>query len=324
MIARSLDVDGDRRRLARAGVNAIRAARPPALLSALLIALGPAAHAACVIERRGEVVPDLSRGVPVVAAAADGVEAPFILDTGAARSVLTETAVRQVGAALDEWAAMTMRGVGGLVRHRVARLRTLTLGGAPLHRRSAANDMSMAVVPELPSGGGPPVSGLLGADYLESYDLAWESGGGRLGLYRVGGCSGRFLPWTEPYDVLAAEPAPAGWLIVPASVGGRPLRALIDTGAAQSVLTRSGAVRLHVPSGAAGPPLDGIGPHPVGAEPRPFAALRIGTETIASARLLVAADLVITGVDLVLGADLLFGRRVWLSYATAQVFLGRP
>ena len=133
--------------------------------------------------------------MPVVSAIANGRSAAFVLDTGAARSVLAEAAVARLSLPLDEWAAMTMRGVGGGVRHRVAHLRSLTLGGAALHRRSVAGDMSMAVVPALPFAGEKPVSGLLGGDYLHGYDLVWRPEERRLALYAVAACSGRFVPW---------------------------------------------------------------------------------------------------------------------------------
>jgi predicted aspartyl protease len=282
-------------------------------------------RAGCRIERRGEAVLDTSRGVPVVPAMANGTEAAFVLDTGAARSVLDEAAVRRLSLPLDEWAAMTMRGVGGAVRHRVAHLRSLSVGGAGLHRRSAAGDMSMAVVPVLPFAGEPPVSGLLGGDYLQTYDLAWEPADKRLALFAVQGCNGRFVPGASAYDALVAEPSSAGWLVVRVTLEDRMVRALIDSGAERSLLTRAGAARLGLLThGAGGPTLGGIGPGPVGAERRIFTDMRVGSEAIRPARLLVAGDLVIPGIDLVLGADWLLPRHVWLSYATGQVFVRRP
>ena len=88
------------------------------------------------------------------------------------------------------------------------------------------------------------------------------------------------------YDTLAAEPSVAGWLVVTVTVANRTLRALIDSGAGHSLLTRSGMARLGLREDAAGSPatLSGIGPEPVGARMQTFADMRIGSETIKPAR----------------------------------------
>ena len=266
---------------------------------------------------------DLSPGVPVVTAAIDGQPVRLILDTGATRSVLDEAAVARLGVPLDEWAAMTMRGVGGAVRHRVARLRTLTLGGAALRRRSAAGDMSIAVVPGLPLSPDAAVSGLLGAEYLSGYDLEWDGRTAR--LHEVAGCSGRFLPWTGPYDALAAEPAVPGWFVVTVAVGKTRLRALLDTGAEHSVLLPRGAAATGLRAGGrerAG--IAGIGPGEIAAEIVTLAEVRIGSETIRAMPLLLTRDVGVPGIDMIFGLDWIGPRRVWLSNATGQVFVGRP
>lgn len=266
---------------------------------------------------------DLARGVPVVTAEVDGSAALFVLDTGASRSVLTEAAVQRLSLPLDEWASMTMRGIGGAVRRRVANLRSLTLGGAPLRRKSAAGNMSIAVVPGLPLPVQTPVAGLIGGDFLSAYDLEWD--GSRLRLFTAAECSGRFAPWPGRYDALTAEPAVAGWMVVALTIDGHRLRALLDTGAQRSLLTPRGAAALGINAAAQGDArLAGVGAAEVSASPVIVRRMVVGSETTDPAGLLLAQGFVIPGIDVVLGADWFAGRRVWLSYATGQVFVSGP
>jgi hypothetical protein len=108
-------------------------------------------------------------------------------------------------------------------------------------------------------------------------------------------------------------------------VDGRPLRALVDSGASASLVTAAGMFRLgltpallaHDPGGNG----RGIGPKPVPMYRHRFSELRVGPEITRDPVLWVASVRVVPIVDLLLGADWLTPRHVWLSFATKQMFV---
>jgi hypothetical protein len=114
---------------------------------------------------------------------------------------------------------------------------------------------------------GRPISGLLGRDFLSPFDLDLDLPGRRMTLYDVRGCDAWFLPWTTPYAAIPAATPMGAALVVQVLVDGRPLRALIDSGASASLVTSPGIYRLGMteellardPGGNG----SGVGPAPV-------------------------------------------------------------
>jgi hypothetical protein len=66
-----------------------------------------------------------------------------------------------------------------------------------------------------------------------------------------------------------------------------------------------------------------MGPHAVTMWHHRFAALRVGTDTIGSVPFLVAPIQLNPICDMLFGADWLAGRKVWISYATNQLFAAK-
>ena len=295
------------------------------LLCAMALLWPAAAIAACQVEQRAVVPLQVAGTAVIVPVKVNGIEGSFILDTGAAQTVVTPDAVVHFDLALDEWTATTMRGVGGIERRRNADPRSVELGGLPLHRRSLARDATLRVA-TLPRNMGvrEPIDGLLGRDFLSAFDLSLDLSRRTLSLYEVHDCSRRFLPWTEPYLSVPVENPTESALVVPVELDGVPLRALLDSGAGQTLVAAPGMARLGLGldrlSGDPSQIVSGMGPHTVTMWHHRFAALRVGGETFNAPLFLVAQIQLNPISDMLLGADWLMGRRVWISYATNQLF----
>jgi hypothetical protein len=117
-------------------------------------------------------------------------------------------------------------------------------------------------------------------------------------------------------------------MVIPVAIDGRTLHALIDTGASSSLLTAPGMARLGLTpamltqdQGGNG---SGVGPAPVFMRRHRFSSLSVGPETTSDPLLWVAPVHVVPIVDLLLGADWLRSRHVWLSFTTKQVFIEQP
>jgi hypothetical protein len=292
------------------------------------MALAQASDAACVVARQ-EIVPlDIVAGVPVVSVQVNDVALPFVLDTGAQRSLVTDSAVQRADLRLDEWASTTVKGISGYERHRNADPTSLRLGDIALRRRTVAADSTLTVGPIPESAlAGHEIAGLLGADFLAGFDLDIDLPDRQVTLYRVTGCTGQFLPWSARYDTIPASQPMRDVLVIPTDLDGHTLRTEIDSGSAIGLLTASGIDRMGLtqevlaadPAGA----MHGVGRFTVSTHRHDFHTLRVGVEHIADPKIWTAPVHILPIVDMLLGGDWLQHRRVWLSYATSRVFVAQ-
>ena len=289
----------------------------------LLVLVSAGSALACEVRERTSVALTPANGLLHVPVMVNEIEGDFILDTGASRTVVTPEAARRFRLTRDEWTATTTMGVGGLERHRDAVPRSLTLGGVPLHRRSLAQDQTLRVA----GLRGGDADGLLGRDFLSAFDLAVDLTGRTLTLYDARGCAGRFLPWTDDYVSIPVETPADNALIVGVDIGGMRLRALLDTGASTTLVAAPGMARLGLGlDRLAGDPaqvVSGVGPHTVTMWRHAFHAPAIGGRVMPDSVFLVAPIRLRPVADMLLGLDWLRGGRVWISYATRQLFVTR-
>ncbi len=298
-----------------------RAALGMALLSSWL---APPAIA-CELTSRATVPIRLVASRFLVEVAVNGAQATFQLDTGAERSLVTPEAVRRLGLARDRWVGDTVWGIGGIEHSSVADPRSLSLAGIPLRHRSPVGDATLAVGPiSDPSADGAPIDGLLGRDFLSAFDVELDVPRHRLTLWGVSGCTGRFLPWREPYDAIAALAEYGDALVLPVVADGARLRALPDTGSADTLIGAPGVIRLGIDDpGTSGLETRGVGDRARPVWPVRLSSLRVGEQTEHDVPVLASRLRFFPIVDMLLGADWFRTRRVWLSYATGQVFVAR-
>jgi hypothetical protein len=283
-------------------------------------------RAACSVQPVTQVPLRFAGTLPLLPLQIDDQPATFVLDTGAARSVVTEAAATRLGLRMDEWVGTTMRGVGGVVDHRNADPRSITLGGVTLHRRTLARDNSLAVGGlSRPGTAGHAIDGLLGRDFLSVFDLDLDVPGRRLTLYSVQDCAGRFLPWSGAYASVPVQNPMEQALVAILRIDRTPLRALLDTGSTASLIAAPGMVRLGLSVAGLmddpGVTVSGLGPRRVIMRRHRFRSMQVDDTTIQGPELWVAPIHLTPIVDMLLGADWLAGKRVWISWATRQLFV---
>jgi hypothetical protein len=289
-----------------------------AVVAALLLA-GHSVRAACHVEQRAAVPVQRVGGAILAPVAINGVTLDFVLDTGAERSVVGLQAAARLALARDEWVSTDMQGTGGFDRRRLGRPRSLALGGIALRRHTVAADRSLVIGPIQEMIAGHPVAGLLGQDFLSPFDLDLDVAAGTLKLFDVAGCSGAFVPWQGRVVAIAATRPVRNILILPVTVAGRSLAAELDTGASESIILAPGMVKLGLQPGG-GNQIRGFGNGVQQAHPQSF-SVRVGNMPAASATLLVAPIHSLPSIDMLLGADWVGSRRIWISWATDQVFI---
>jgi hypothetical protein len=298
------------------------------LCGLLLFLLGGTAmaQAPCRVAPLGTVPVDVTDGHILVSVLVNNVDATFILDTGADRTLMGEDVVRRLGLERDSWVASTVLGLGGYEQRPNALPRSLRLGTVMLRRRTLTGDTSVTVGPlPVTAIAGRPIAGLLGRDFLSPFDLDLDLPGRRMTLYDVRGCGAGFLPWTVPYAAIPASTPIGAAMVVQVLIDGRPLRALLDTGASASLITSPGMYRLGLtqemlardPGGNGA----GVGSNPVYMHHHRFGELRVGPVATRDPMLWVAPVHVVPIVDMLLGADWLLPRRVWVSFTSRQIFV---
>ncbi|HUO90900.1 MAG TPA: pepsin/retropepsin-like aspartic protease family protein [Rhizomicrobium sp.] len=191
------------------------AAECPSLTRIASLALEPA------IERKESYVPVLIAGVPKL----------MLLDTGGAMTEITTEAA-------DELHLVRRRGnfrlynMYGEYSDQFAES-SLTIG--PLE----ADAMALAIAPgSRIFGEDRGIAGVLAPDILKNYDIDIDFGGDRLNLFSPDHCEGKVVYWPAPsVAVIPMRVLHSGHIVVPVTLDGQPVTAILDTGAYHTTLT---------------------------------------------------------------------------------------
>lgn len=261
-------------------------------------------------------------GVPLVDGSIGGKPTSLVLDTGATSIALTESAVRRLDLGTDAKRTVTSQGIGGSVRSIAGNLRDFRIGAIDVP------DHQVAVVPDFGTVAG--IDGLFGELVLSIFEVELNFPRNIVTLYAGRLCPQTVIPpWNFGYSTVNAEASARGRFLIPVELNGRQITALLDTGAANTVVARDTAAALGVTdamlAGGQQVRLQGIGSaSPVAAVYR-FSSIRVGDETFANPQIFVAPRAE-RSFDIILGSNFLASHRVWLSYARKRVYIeyGNP
>jgi predicted aspartyl protease len=160
----------------------------------------------------------------------------LLLDTGASFSLLDRGFAQQAGLSLTETGTIGY-GLTGHGINQATRVDRLQLGNAV----SRGSDFAVGDT----SAGGSGAVGLFGADYLYNYDVEFDLAANRVKLYSQDHCPGQVVYWAKEYFRLPLSFTRYGKRIdADIQVEGKPLRALIDTGASGIAMRLAVARRL--------------------------------------------------------------------------------
>ena len=313
------------------GANLGRAGLAGAGLALLLAgaagAQTPAGGPACTVMRQAQLPLVESHGRFSVEVSVDDQPLAMLVDTGAQRAAVSPAAASRLQLPLDPSRTFHTIGVDGRTTGEHPRVARTVRFGPVVWPQYALQTVNI-VRPEQAGDPAAPV-GVIGADMLSAYDVELDFPARTLTLYAVAGCGGDFIPWTGRHDALTPLRGPPDLFILPMTLNGHAIRALLDTGSNTSSLSLGAARAAGVDAAALkGDRTDsyvGSKGVPVGAHRHRFDSLAIGSARFASPRISVQ-DADFSAFDMLLGMDFLAPRRLWLSYSTRQVFidLARP
>jgi predicted aspartyl protease len=284
----------------------------------------------------------------VVDGAINGQKIGITLDTGAQVSLILRSAAVRLDLPKRDAPGLRMFGVGGETKMEIASVDDFKLGEV------STKGMQLYVAGERDFAAGFDV--LLGEDFLRNFDVEFDLAHRAVRLYKSSDCAGVSLVyWTKdvPGEVElepVSEARPRIGFTV--QVNGRPIDAVLDSGAGASVLTKQHAAAAGVtpdsPGVVPGYSSQGLGAKSVDAWIGTFESFAIGNESIPDVRIRFAdlyqqttytatgssiAKNVSQTQPMLLGADFLRAhrtlvahsqRKLYFTYTGGPVFLVGP
>lgn len=242
----------------------------------------------------------------------------FVLDTGAGRTTVTPGLARDLGLAPVPGESVGMRGVHGLTENPVVRLPSLGVGDVRLA------DLE-AVVMDLDhiTRGQWQAHGIIGMDLLRGFDLRVDFQARSLALFPAASSGQDCSACPTELEGTPFESIQAGFVLLPVTVDGHPVKAVLDTGSGHSGLNTKAAEALGVslPDMPKGP----AGQHGFGLQTGP---VRLGDQVLTEhATLRVMDHPVMEALGLadspsmLMGTDQFGDRTLTISYGLGRVFV---
>src|SRR3954468_9227677 len=226
-------------------------------IAALAIAGAPApasAQAACKVEKYADLPVTMDGMQPLVAAKINGVDASFIVDSGAFYSLMSPGVAGAAGLKLDRIPPeqFQLMGVGGSTRAAITKVKDLVVAGIPVHN-----------IEFFVGGTDTGTAGLLGQNVLGVGDVEYDLPDGVVRLLRSRDCGDTNLAYWAvggSYSLLKIERRDSiqrPHTIATVLVNGMQMRAMFDTGATATTLSLEAAARIGIKPDGKGVEPDG-------------------------------------------------------------------
>jgi len=298
-------------------------------------ALQPDAGSACTNTPAGTMPVRLSGDQAFVPLNVNGSKLNLLLDTADFVTSLTPGAARRLSLPKSNSAGVQMNGIAGTYQAPVVEASDVQYLGHHV------NNLPFAVLPKGEFVPSEHTDGLFGANFLSSYNVEIDFAGKRMSFY---GASSH-CDWSGPGWTAGAAPVPATdvgnhVLLIPIKVNGIAMNALIDTGSEDTSITARAAAALGVSKTSTQHDvvIDEHGLGDTSSRMHKFDSITIGSTTfkspvlavdtgasiLPSARISAAMQALPAshrGLDVILGANFLFKKKIYLAYQQHEVFI---
>lgn len=247
---------------------------------------------------------------PVVEGAINGQKVGILLDTAAVQTLIKRSATTRLGLARDE--------VEGHPHAESVRIDEFRIG------KSVRTNWRVLVAGEHDFSDDLAV--ILGDDFFQQADIEFDLANNAVRVYQARDCEGVPLAyWTREALEVPIEPGEKIRLTI--AINGRPVRAVLDSGAGRSLLAQLQAAELGItpqsPGARAAGCVSGFGKKTVDSWTAQFESFAIGNEVIKNPRLRFADLRQHTGyleAEMLLGADFLRSHRVLLARSQGKMY----
>jgi predicted aspartyl protease/tetratricopeptide (TPR) repeat protein len=249
----------------------------------------------------------------------NGSNTRFILDTGAFFNIMSSANASSLGLKLQPVPfGFRVGGVGGLATVQQAHVKEFGILDTTL------KNVDFIV------GGTDAGNGLLGANLLDSADLEIDLEHGKLTLFKADHCDNDSLAyWVKDgkYNVADIEPADNQFdrrTFLTVTINGKKVRAVLDSGAYATVLSRDAAERAGIDLNGAdvktGSSSIGIGAKPVKTWTVNIDSFSVGSETIQHSQMQVLDGKIGGDTDMLLGVDFLLAHRMFIANSKKKAY----
>jgi tetratricopeptide (TPR) repeat protein len=262
-------------------------------------------------------------GAILVPVGLNGHPALLQLDTGGFWSVLHGNVVAGMTQRNEFGVSVTGAGGGSLSRY-------VSLPQIELDQ-SVVKHADFFIGPDAPD---TQVGGILGANILQAYDVEIDQAHGQVNLYKQDHCKGVVVYWAESDATKVPFDFDNHLMTVEVTLDGKPLRALVDTGAFDSILSLKAAKDLFglgpdspdVKAGGSASTVDGKG---LRLYRHRFKTLQIGDITFSNPEMMLGEDkleyinwasLGNHAPDLILGMHQLRMLHLYIAYGEGMLY----
>jgi len=273
----------------------------------------------CQLKEYGSLPVTMSGNRAITTVKINGANTRFILDTGAFFNTMSNANAASLGLKLQQAPlGFRIRGIGGSTNVHVANIEKFGVLG------STFSNIQFIV------GGSDTGYGLLGANLLDLADLEIDLAHGKLELFKVEGCDKSSLAyWAKDnqYNVTDIDPVDRKGdrrTFLNITINGKKVRAVLDSGAAATLLTRYAAekagVDLNAPSVKAAGHAEGIGGKLVKTWIVNIDSFSVGTETIRHSQMEVIDGDIGDNTDMLLGVDFLLAHHMFIANSKKKAY----
>ncbi len=296
-----------------------------------MLASQAAQAASCQLVSYGTLPVTMEGLRPMTTVKVNGKESRFILDSGAFFNFMSQAQAAQLGLSPGPLPFdFTISGIGGSAVPQLARIRTFGFLGTELKNV------------EFLVGGTDAGAGLIGANLLALADTEYDLAAGKVRIVEAKGCgNGALAYWSSNGNYSVAEMLSTTnerdrRSFVAVTINGKTIRALLDSGASGSLLSRDAAERAGIDLTAkdvlASYGTRGVGRRTYRTWIAPVDQFKIGDEEIRKTHIAVMDGTIGNGPDtpdMLLGTDFMLAhhmlvaksqRRIYFTYNGGKVF----
>ncbi|MBB6187701.1 aspartyl protease family protein [Rhodanobacter sp. MP7CTX1] len=273
----------------------------------------------CRLENYGTLPVEMVGSRATTMVKINGNNTRFILDTGAFFNIMSSANASSLGLKLQSAPfGYRVSGIGGAASVQQAHVKEFGI-----------LDMTLKNV-DFIVGGTDAGNGLLGANLLDFADLEIDLAHGKLTLFKVDHCDKESLAyWVKDgkYNVADIEPADNQFdrrTFFTVTINGKKARAVLDSGASATVLTRDAAERagidFNAPDVKVGSSGIGIGARPVKTWTVNIDSFSVGSETIQHSQMQVIDGRIGDRTDMLLGVDFLLAHHMFIANSKRKAY----
>jgi clan AA aspartic protease (TIGR02281 family) len=284
-----------------------------------LLLAGQALADGCSLKDYGTLPVEMVGNRATTTVKINGKDTRFIIDTGAFFNIMSKANAESLGLSLQPAPfGYRVSGIGGSADIQQAHVKEFGILDTTL------KNVDFIV------GGTDAGDGLLGANLLDIADLELDLAHGKITLFKVDGCEHSSLAyWAKDgkYNIADLDPSDNQYdrrTFVSVTINGKKVRAVLDSGAMATVLSRDAAERagidLNGPDAKAGSRSIGVGSKPVKTWTVKVDAFTVGTETIQHSQMQVIDGRMGGDTEMLLGVDFLLSHHMFIANSKKKVY----